>query len=180
MSSQPQAEVSVKQATVAPLINDLNGLLRSSSIEVEFYFMGGAVLFQAFDAAPRTAHISAMFKPAATVHAAAAELARRESLPDGWLQESVRTALEGAVHTGAYVDLSHVRMFVPLPAYVLAVKCAALRLAADLETIDDVRYVLRAMNIKTADQAMAVVSQYFTDRQLAPRTQAVLEDLLGA
>jgi hypothetical protein len=166
------------QGEARTLLNDLNGILSISQTEVEFYFMGGAVLYQAFNASPRTAQISDMFRRSAVVQDAAEELARGATVPDDWLQGSVRSVLAGAAPLGSYLELSHLSVFVPLPAYVLAVKCAAMRLEDDFHELEDVRYVLRAMNITSADQAMTVVGHYFAERQLMPSTRGTLAKLL--
>ena len=158
----------------------LNGALALSGTEVEFYFLGGAVIFQAFTASPETGHIDAMFRPAATVRDAVREIARREELPDDWVHQGVRTLMGGGVDSAAYVELSHLSVFLPIPEYTLAVKCAAMRLGDDFHETDDLRYILRSLNVTSADQALSVVMQYFTERQLAPNTRTALEELVGA
>jgi hypothetical protein len=91
-----------------------------------------------------------------------------------------------AVKGGMQVDgtdypvWNHVAVFAPVPAYVLAVKCAALGLEEGESALDDVRYVLRAMNIRSADEAMDTVQQYFVERQLPPGTRGTVEALVGS
>lgn len=63
------------------------------------------------------------------------------------------------------------------PAYLLAMKCAALRLGEEFHDLDDVRYLLRHLDIRRADQALAVVTQYFDQQQLLPKTRLILESL---
>ena len=160
-------------------LEELGRRLAFTDTEVEFYFLGGAVIYQAFAARPGTARVGAMFRPADTVRRAARDVAEREGLPEGWLARAVRSALGDGAGRGAYVDLLNVRAFAALPEYVLAVKCAAMRLGDDFHEADDVRYVLRAMNLATAGEALAVVGRYFTERQLAPGTRERLEALTG-
>jgi len=158
----------------------LNADLISQQIEVEFYFLGGAPIFQAFASTPTTAHIDAMFQPAEVVSDAAQRIAGREAVDDDWVHESIRTLVGGRADSAAHVELSNVRVFMPRPEYVLAVKCAAMGLGDDFHEMEDVRYVLRAMNITSAHQALSVVMQYFTERQLAPDLRTSLEGLIGA
>jgi hypothetical protein len=42
-------------------------------------------------------------------------------------------------------------------------KCAALRLGEEFHDLDDVRYLLRHLNITSAEAALAVVTRYFDD-----------------
>lgn len=64
------------------------------------------------------------------------------------------------------------------PGYMLALKCMAMRLGAEFQDLDDIRYLLRHVNITTAADAVAIVTQYFDDAQIPAKTQLALEELL--
>lgn len=57
-------------------------------------------------------------------------------------------------------------------------KCAAMRLAEEFRDVDDVRYLLRYLNVTTADHALEIVTQYFDEDRLMPNTRLALEELL--
>ena len=61
---------------------------------------------------------------------------------------------------------------------MLALKCAAMRLGDDFREKEDLRYLLRAMNLSTADAAIAAVAPYVAERHLLPDVRARLNDLL--
>lgn len=65
------------------------------------------------------------------------------------------------------------------PAYLLAMKCAAMRLGAEFHDLDDVRYLLRYLSIATAADALAIVTRYFDESQIPPKTRLALEELLS-
>lgn len=44
--------------------------------------------------------------------------------------------------------------------------------------LDDVRYLLRYLNIRGVDEALEVVTRYFDAERLPPKTRLVLEELL--
>ncbi|HEX9582609.1 MAG TPA: hypothetical protein VF970_16010 [Gemmatimonadales bacterium] len=69
-------------------------------------------------------------------------------------------------------------MFVAQPAYLLAMKCVALRLGAEFQDLDDVRYLLRYLNVSTVDQALAIILRYFDEAQIPRKTRLALEELL--
>lgn len=77
------------------------------------------------------------------------------------------------------VELSHLRVFVARPEYLLAMKCAALRLGEEFHDLDDVRYLLRYLDISSSEEALAVVARYFDDEHLPPKTRLALEEILG-
>ena len=78
-----------------------------------------------------------------------------------------------------FLELSHLRVFVAEPHYLLAMKCASMRLGAEFHDLDDVRYLLRHLNIQSASDAMTVVEQYVPAKQIPPKTRYALEELLG-
>lgn len=47
------------------------------------------------------------------------------------------------------------------------------------EGVVDVRYLLRYLDISTVEEALAVVTHYFDEKQLRPKTRLALEELLG-
>jgi hypothetical protein len=77
-----------------------------------------------------------------------------------------------------FLDLPHLTVFVAHPRYLLAMKCAALRLGEEFHDLDDVRYLLRYLNVSSADEALAIVTQYYDASQLPPKTRLILEELL--
>lgn len=156
----------------------LAAILASSDIEVEFYFVRGAVIFQAFAARPETAHVDAMFRPAESIRAAARQVAESENLPERWLHRSVGAALSDGADPSRYVELPRVRAFVAPPEYVLAIKTAAMRLGEAFRETEDVRFLARAMNLTSAAEARSIVARYFTDRQLPADTHARLQTLI--
>lgn len=150
----------------------------AAALKVEFYFVGGAVLYQAFAASPGTAHIDALFRPAVAVREAIRDVAAATAAPADWLPQSVRAAVAAGPGPGAYVELEHLSIFAPRPEYVLAVKCAATRLGDAFQEADDIRYVLRAMNLTSVDEALSVVGRYYSDRQLPADLRTRLEAVL--
>jgi hypothetical protein len=57
-------------------------------------------------------------------------------------------------------------------------KCAPMRLGEEFHDVEDVRYLLRFLNITTAAEAMRIVSTYFDESQLKPKPRLALEELL--
>ena len=57
-------------------------------------------------------------------------------------------------------------------------KCASMRLGEEFHDLDDVRYLLRYLNVSTPDEAIAIVSAYFDENQLLPKTRLILEEIL--
>jgi hypothetical protein len=105
-------------------------------------------------------------------------VAARAGVPDGWLNDAVKGLLSPRGVFETYLELPNLRVFVAHPTYLLAMKCAALRLGEEFHDLDDVRFLLRYLDVTTAGEALAIVTRYFDEHQLQPKTRLALEDLL--
>jgi hypothetical protein len=112
------------------------------------------------------------------IREAAVRVAARAGVPADWLNDAVKGLLGGRGDWQRYIELPHLRVFTATPAYLLAMKCAAMRLGEEFHDLEDVRYLLRYLNITSVDEALAVVTSYFDESQLAPKTRLALEALL--
>ena len=170
--------IQLTKAQILRLLELLNEELGARGVRGELYLVGGAVMCLALDARPATRDVDAFFKPAKLIREAAARVAGRAGVPDTWLNDAVKGFLSPRGTFSPYLELDHLRVFVAEPHYLLAMKCAAMRLGEEFHDLDDVRYLLRHLNIATLDEALAVVTRYFDEGQLRPKTRLALADLL--
>jgi len=70
-------------------------------------------------------------------------------------------------------------VYIAQPEYLLAMKCVAMRLGEEFHVLDGVRYLLRYLTIARADDALAIVAEYFTKKQIPVKMMLVLEELLS-
>lgn len=166
------------KADIRRLLHLLDEELARRDTQGEIYLVGGAVMCLALNARDSTRDLDAYFKPTTIVREAAVRVAARADVPTDWLNDAVKGFLGGRGEWQNYLDLPHLRVFTATPAYLLAMKCAAMRLGEEFHDVDDVRYLLRYLNITTAADALAVVTRYFDESQLAPKTRLALEELL--
>lgn len=156
----------------------LDAELGSRAVNGEVYLVGGAVMCLALNARDATAHLDGLFVPAQAVREAAARVAITAGVSEQWLNDAVKGLLGSHAEFDEYLELDHLRVFTARPEYLLAMKCAAMRLGEPFHDLDDVRFLLRYLNIVTVDEAMRVVTRYFDERQLLPKTKLALEELL--
>jgi hypothetical protein len=140
--------------------------------------VGGAVMCLAFDARPATRDVDALFRPTREIREAAARVANRVGVPATWLNDAVKTWLSPQGDFSPYLELSNLCVFVAQPAYLLAMKCVAMRIGEEFHDLDDVRYLLRYLNLTSVDEALAVVMSYFDETQVPAKTRFALEELL--
>jgi hypothetical protein len=161
------------------LLELLGEELAAVDVEGELYLVGGAVMCLAFDARPATRDVDALFRPTREIREAAARVADRAGVPRGWLNDAVKGFLDERGDFDPFLELPSLRVFIARPEYLLAMKCASMRLAEEFRDVDDVRYLLRYLNVTTVDQALEIVTQYVDENRLMPKTRLALEELLS-
>ena len=156
----------------------LNEELGRSGVRGELYLVGGAVMCLVFDARLSTRDVDALFRPTAELREAAARVALQADVPSDWLNDGVKGFLSPKGDFDPYLDLAHLAVFTARPEYLLALKCAAMRIGEGFRDEADVRFLLRALNIERYEDAVAIVLRYFDEKRIPQKTWCALEELL--
>ena len=171
--------IKLTRADILRLFELLDAELAWEGVEGEIYLVGGAVMCLVLDARPATRDVDAFFRPTRLIRQAAARVAASAGVPDDWLNDAVKGFLSPRGDFDPYLERSHLRVFAARPEYLLAMKCASMRLGEEFHDLDDVRYLLRYLNISTMEGALALVTRYFDEDQLPVKSQLALEELLS-
>lgn len=166
-------------ADIRRLFSLLNEELAARDTLGEVYVVGGAVMCLALDARDATRDVGAFFKPAKTVREAAARVAARADVPETWLNDAAKGFLGARGEYSTFLELTHLHVFVASLPYLLAMKCMAMRIGEEFHDVDDVRFLMRALNITTLNDAVAIVTHYFDESQLPTKTRFVLEEIVA-
>lgn len=166
------------RAGIHRLFELLDAELAREDVVGEIYLVGGAVMCLALNARPATRDVDAFFRPSRAIRQAAARVAAQVGAPDNWLNDAVKGFLTPRGEFDSYLQLDHLRVFVARPEYLLAMKTASMRLGEEFQDLDDVRFLLRYLNITSAQTALEIVTRYFEDEQLPPKSRLALEELL--
>jgi hypothetical protein len=156
----------------------LNEELRQAGIEGELFLVGGAVMCLAYAARPSTQDVDAWFRPARQIREAAARVAVQAGMQPDWLNDGVKGFLSERGEYSAFLELDHLRVMVAQPQYLLAMKCLALRIGAEFHDEDDIRYLLRHLDIRSYEQAIAVVTRFYPLERFPQKTLYALAELL--
>jgi len=169
----------LSEAEIRRLLALLDEELGAVGAEGELYLVGGAVMCLVLGARSATRNVDALFKPTRVIREAAARVAARAAVPPNWLNDAVKGFLSPRGEFVPFLELAHLRVFTADPRYLLAMKCAAMRLGEEFQDLDDVRFLLRYLDIDGVDQALEVVTRYFDEARLPAKTRLALEELLG-
>lgn len=166
-------------AQIRELFGLLDARLEREEVIGELYVVGGAVMALTFAARPSTHDVDAVFVPAEVVRRLARDVAEDAGVDDGWLNDAVKGFLSPRGDFVPWLELNHLKVFVAAPEYLLALKCVAFRLGPEFHDEDDVRFLLRYLDITRAADALAIVERYFPPARVPPKTRFALEELIG-
>jgi hypothetical protein len=95
-----------------------------------------------------------------------------------WLNDGAKGFFSKSADFAPFLDLSNLRVLVAQPEYLLAMKCLAMRIGAEFHDEDDVRFLLRLLNVQHYDQALAIVAKYYPPDQIPQKSLYALSELL--
>jgi hypothetical protein len=158
----------------------LNQELKVEKVSGEVYLVGGAVMCLVFGARPTTKDVDAYFKPSQKLREAAAKVASQVGVKDNWMNDAVKGFLSRKGTFDVFLELSHLKIFSPHPGYLLAMKCLALRIGEEFHDIDDIRYLIRHLNLEKREDVLNVMKQYYPLERYPQKTFYFLEELFEA
>jgi hypothetical protein len=143
------------------LLEALSVELAREAVRGELFLAGGAVMCLVFRAREATKDIDAMLVPAHELRRAAQAVGDREGLPADWLNDAVKRFFSETGRFEVYAEFSHLRIFVPHPEYLLAMKCMAMRLGEKSQDRGDVAVLLKVLGLRGMVDAESVLARYY-------------------
>jgi len=155
-------------------LEKLNDELRLMDTKGEICLYGGAVMCLVYDARPNTKDVDAVFKPTQQMREAAKRVAETCHLKEDWLNDAVKGYVVEHLQRVLF-NFSNLKIFVPEPDYLLAMKT----LAARVEATDkpDVQFMINLLGLKTAPEVFSILEKYYPRQQIKPATQFFIEEL---
>ena len=163
---------------VRRLFELLNEELRKVDVVGELFLVGGAVMCLAHAARPSTQDVDGLFRPVRQVRAAAARVAMQAGIAIDWLNDGVKGFLSEQGAFSPFIELDHLRIMIAQPEYLLAMKCLALRIGEEFHDEDDIRYLLRLLDITSYERAVAVITRFYPRERFPQKTLYALAELL--
>jgi hypothetical protein len=160
------------------LFDLLNTELKKAGVRGELFVAGGAVMCLAYEARPATRDIDAFFRPARQVREAAAKVALQVGIEANWLNDAVKGFMGDRGEFERFLELDHLQVMLAQPEYLLAMKCLAMRIGEEFHDEDDIRYLLRHLDIRTYEAAVEIITRYYPLEQFPQKTLYALEELL--
>ena len=154
----------------------LNEHLKRSGILGEVLVFGGAAMVLAFDERRSTKDIYAVFSPCEIVRDAVEKVGSERGLPEGWLNDAVKGFVYAEPEKTSVLELSNIRVWTPTAEYLLSMKLCAAR--ADTQDAEDVKILLRHLNITELKQVEKLLIKYVPEERIAPKSRFFIEEIL--
>lgn len=166
------------QLDIKRLFELLNNELQKDALEGELYLVGGAVMCLVYNARPATKDVDALFQPTSKLREAAAKVGAQFGIKYDWLNDAAKGYLSDKGQFDLFIELTNLRIFVSRADYLLAMKCLALRIGEEFQDLNDVRYLLRYLNIKTYQNALDIITSFYPLERFPQKTLYALEELI--
>jgi hypothetical protein len=164
----------VKAEEIRQYLAELNDELRALNVKGEVCLYGGAVMCLVFNARPATKDVDAVFEPVRHIRRAAGRVAEAHGLPKDWLNHAVKMFLVPHERRILF-DFPHLKVYVPPPDYLLAMKTLAGR--ADTDDRNDMQFLSAELSLQSAEQVLEIVGSYYPHKQVSAATRAFLEEI---
>jgi hypothetical protein len=166
----------MEREEIVAYLEELNTELARMDVVGELCLYGGAVMCVVYQARPSTKDVDAIFQPTSQMRQAAARVAERHDLRPDWLNDAVKGFVVQHAQRVLF-DLTNLKVYVPEPDYLLAMKT----LAARVEGTDpeDVRFLINLLDLRSADEVFAVLERYYPRQRIKPATQFFVEEIFG-
>lgn len=179
------------RTTLLRAFDELGRAAWAEGATVEIAVYGGSALMLVFDWRVATKDVDGVFEnDRDLIRRLATDIARTRGWPADWLNDGVKGFLSARdqeagmqVLSGEFPsgDMPGLRVFIPRPEYLFAMKCRAMRIGGVDENrdIEDIRRLAVELGLTSADEALALVASFYPRAQLQPKVQFGLEEIFS-
>ncbi len=163
---------------------ELSDALVKQNVKGELCLFGGTVMVLAYSARVSTKDVDAIFQPAAIIRDAAVQIGNERDLPADWLNDGVKGFISAKhdVVQGNLPQFPNLRLTMPTPEYLLAMKCMASRIdpvESEQGDVRDIIFLIRHLKLKNANEVLKIVAEYYSSTQIPVKAQYLVEGLFA-
>ena len=173
-----------ERAQIIQALRRLSDLLKEKDIHGEICLLGGTVMVLGFQARSSTKDIDAVFAPIQPIREAALIVQQEQGLPENWINDGAKgfVSVRHDSVEGDQPQFENLRLTMPTPEYMLAMKCMASRISEGLVErgdVADIRFLIRYLNLKGKEDVLGILGQYYPPDRVPPRAQFLVEDIFA-
>ena len=181
-AKEPTENSILSREQILTSLRALSDELGKTGVTGEICLFGGTVMVVAFAARLTTKDVDALFQPAQAIREIARRIADEQRLPINWLNDGVKGFVSTRHETiaGNLPQFPHLRITMPVPEYLLAMKCMAARIAnaaSEPSDVADIIFLIRHLKLKSAEEVLNLVGLYYPVNRIPVKTQYLVEGL---
>jgi hypothetical protein len=161
---------------------EMSDELASRGVAGELCLFGGTVMVLAFAARLSTKDVDAIFHPSQIIREVACSVGQANGFPEHWLNDAAKGFVSSRheVIEGSLPQFSNLRLTMPTPQYLLAMKCIASRISGveeESHDVSDIIFLIRHLKLKTAEDVMEIVTAYYPQDKVPVKAKYLVEGL---
>lgn len=168
-------------AAIHRALKRLGELAHEKGLVLDVCVYGGTAFMLAYKTRQATRDVDAVMTPSKEGFALAGRVAQEMNLDPDWINDSVRQFLAPkGRHRELPLDWPGLRVYVPTADYLLALKALACRrpLPGYAGDMDDLRFLIRKLRIRSVEDIQARIDKYFPDDAPTPDQQVLLREII--
>lgn len=160
----------------------LSAALGKRAMQGEICLFDGTAMMLGFDARLATKDVDALFQPTQAIREMARQIGEEQGLPADWINDGVKGFLSARQETTSenLPQFPYLRLTMPVPEYLLAMKCMAGRVGGTSEEpsdLADIRFLIRHLGLSSTLQVLDIVAMYYPPNRIPAKTQYLVESL---
>ena len=182
MNAHQSTDSGLTRDAILRALSSLSKELGQQNVTGEICLFGGTVMVLAFTARLATKDVDALFQPTQLIREIARRIGEEQDLSADWMNDGVKGFLSTRhnVTTGNLPQFPHLRVTMPVPEYLLAMKCMAARIGGTSEEasdIPDIVFLIRHLGLKSPGAVLELVGHYYPSERIPIKTQFLVEGL---
>ena len=184
MSEERQAAgpAGLNREELLKAFQEMSEELRRRDASGEICLFGGTVMVLAFTARLSTKDVDGIFEPAGIMREVARDVGAARGWPPDWLNDAAKGFISERheIVQSGLPQFSNLRLTMPVPEYLLAMKCMAARIgtvAGEADDISDIVFLIRLLKLRNPKDVLEIVSMYYPKDRIPVKTQYLVDGL---
>jgi len=179
-----QEKSNLSREEIVSAFQKISDELGKRGVKGEICLFGGSVMVLAFSARISTKDVDAIFQPTREIREAAAHVGVESGFAENWLNDAAKGFVSARHETiaGNLPQFPNLRLTMPTPEYLLAMKCLASRIGAvetDSDDVNDIVFLVKYLKLKSAVAVMELVTNYYPEGRIPVKSKYLVEGLFA-
>jgi hypothetical protein len=175
-------QAGLSREMILKAFQEMSDQLERRGASGELCLFGGTVMVLAFAARPSTKDVDAIFQPAQIIREVAREVGEANGFPPHWLNDAAKgfVSVRHETMKGSLPQFPYLRLVMPTPEYLLAMKCMASRIGGveeETHDVGDIVFLIRHLKLQSAEAVLDIVGAYYPKNQVPVKAQYLVEGL---